>query len=144
MDKNKLKPNLVDPILQRRIIKTLSVPPPEDYWEPTKNTLKTLYQKYIKENIYLVVAIIFVIFLLLYRYHITKKKRQQQILDNEKDPPKSYADLLMDLYKQEKEYLREPTVKKFSSRVDPAPITPKFAYPIYPYAKGVLAPTGGR
>ena len=46
MNNNKYpKPNLLDPIMCEKIIKTLN-PPPEDYWAPTKNSFQSFYQNF--------------------------------------------------------------------------------------------------
>ena len=54
--------------------------------------------------------------------------------------------MLLNLYNQQKEDAREPRIKHFNSRMQPVPRQgPKFAYPMYPYAKGgSLAPSGTR
>jgi|SRR5271154_4061104 len=166
---NRLKPNLLDPIIKQKIIKTLN-PVKEDYWEPTKNIFQTFYQKYIRPNIYLILFIIFILLVLLYRYRVIQKDRQKntemanempdnEMPNNESNEINDYTNLIMTAYNQQKEDSREPPIKKFSERVEPAPIKtnlknnlknnlkknqmPRFAYPIYPYAKGgSLAPAG--
>ena len=70
-----LKPNLVDPIVEQRIIKTLN-PPVEDYWAPTKNSFQSFFRKYIKPNIVFIIIIILFILYLFYRYRMIKKTRE--------------------------------------------------------------------
>ena len=41
----KIKPNLLDPIIEKKIVKTLN-PQEEDYWGPTKNVFQHFYQKH--------------------------------------------------------------------------------------------------
>ena len=77
----RIKPNLVDPIIEKKIIKTLA-PPKEDYWAPTKNGFQTFYQTYIKPNMAFVIFILLVIVFLIYRYHTVKKDRKRQELEN--------------------------------------------------------------
>lgn len=163
MNTNKrLKPNLLDPIIEKKIIKTLK-PPKEDYWAPTKNTFQSFYQNYIKPNIALVVLIILFIIFLLYRYRTIKKNREQKETTNnntncntnecykyvektkEPDPKvKEYAEALVSVYNQQKEALREPKIGNFSSRMESAPKQPKLAYPMYPYKGGSLIPNASR
>ena len=191
MNNNKrLKPNLLDPIVRKRIVKTLN-PPVEDYWAPTKNTAQTFFQKYIKPNVGLFIVIIIFILFLFYRYRMIKKNRETSEIEklynqqnehqnqhqnghdnpadqaivtvvhhnepnkdnppgkNQPDPKKEtddYTRLLMYLYEQQKDSMREPIHKNYSSRMKPAKtIGPKFAYPMYPYAKGgTLTPPSGK
>ena len=166
-----IKPNLVDPIIEKKIIKTLN-PPREDYWAPTKNILQSFYQNYIKTNIPLIIFIIILILFLIYRYRSVREQRgqeyqnidptqpivsvpQQPLLHeraidkpNDKSLSKKdtneYTNLFLALYNQQKETMREPPVRNISNRMNPAPI-PRFAYPIYPYGRGgSLAPSGSR
>lgn len=143
-----IKPNLIDPILEKKIIKTLN-PPKEDYWGPAKNGMQTFYQKYIKPNIILVIIIILIILFLIYRYRSIKKDRKLQqmqqyyqsqpnITNNNtkisKQEIDNYSDLLLTYYNQQKEMMREPTIKSNA----------KLAYPMYPYIQGSLVPSGSR
>ena len=94
--------------MSKKIIKTLN-PPPQDYWAPTKNTLKIFVQKYIKPNIYFIIIIIIIILFLLYRYRTIKNKREQQNNNYQDDQDKrKYMDILLNIYNQNKENLREP------------------------------------
>jgi len=82
MNNNKhLKPNLLDPIVEKKIMKTLN-PPKEDYWAPTKNGFKSVYDKFIRPNIGLVIFIIIIIFFLIYRFRSIKKKREITEVEN--------------------------------------------------------------
>lgn len=163
MNHNKrLKPKLLDPILQKKIIKTLK-PPKEDYWAPTKNVFQIFYQDYIKPNIYLILFIILICILLLYRYRMTQREREKNntvvVNHYHTEPTKNsvdtnilpelvqnqtvntYTDIVMNAYNQQKEDLREPLI----SRKETDSKGPKFAYPMYPYAKGgTLTPSTKR
>ncbi len=63
-----------------------------------------------------------------------------EIPKNDYNESDEINNLIMTVYNQQKEDSREPPIKKFSERVEPAPIkknqVPRFAYPLYPYAKG--------
>ena len=169
MNNNKrLKPNLVDPIMSKRIIKTLA-PEKPDYWAPTKNGLRSFYNNFIKKNIAFVIIVILFILFLIHRYRSIKKDRDDKIIENidadvmcppvpvvntntsinssgkKKDASTDeYTKLLLQYYNYEKESAREPVIKKFSNRMNPAP-GPKLAYPMYPYTKGgTLLPGGSR
>jgi hypothetical protein len=72
-----LKPNLVDPIMTQKIVKTLK-PPTEDYWGPTKNLAQNFYQRFIKPNIYLLLFILLIIIILLFRYRSIKLERENR------------------------------------------------------------------
>jgi hypothetical protein len=159
MNNNKrLKPNLLDPIIEKKIIKTLK-PPQEDYWAPTKSSFQSFYKNYIRSNMMLVIFIIIIIMFLIYRYRVTKREREtkqlekiyenmyhtersvipekQQAIQLPKNDVNEYTNLLLALYNQQKENLREPNIKKFNDRMNPALNNgPKFAYPMYPYAEG--------
>lgn len=177
----RLKPNLIDPIIGQKIIKTLK-PPREDYWEPTRNVAKSFYHDYIKPNFGLVILIIVIIILLIYRYRVIKNERESKLLQNPMakidgnqnnsdknnsdkngcdkngcdkngcknqknvDPNiEEYSKLLLEYYNQQKENLREPKIKNFNNRIQPAKQGPKLAYPMYAYVPGgSLAPSGNR
>ena len=162
MNNNKrLKPNLIDPLIGKKIVRTLK-PPQEDYWAPTKNSFQTIYQKYIKPNTVLIILLVIFLIWLFWRYRLIKNQRQispsklvtpandlvkQTLCSGDvQENTNEYANLLLQLYNQQKEQTREPRVKQFNNRVQPAKIDqPKFAYPMYPYAKGgSLAPSGTR
>ncbi|AGC02053.1 hypothetical protein H012_gp406 [Acanthamoeba polyphaga moumouvirus] len=147
-----IKPNLVDPILQKKIFKTLN-PPVEDYWAPTKNSFQNFYKNFIRPNIFLIIFIIILALLLYYRYRVVKTEREQRELEkiyngnnnnnnnNNKnidvdDLIEKYQDVLLYLYNQQKENMREPKIKKQNSPEN-------FAYPVYPY-KGSLSPSNSR
>lgn len=154
MNANKrLKPNLLDPILEKKIIKTLK-PPQEDYWAPTKTTFQSFYQKYITPNWGLVILIILFIMFLLYRYITIKRDRDEKTpttcvngvcnretaTKKEADTnTKEYTDAFVNLYTQQKENAREPKPVK---RADEN--KPKMAYPMYPYKGGSLVSAGSR
>ncbi len=159
MNNNKhLKPKLLDPIIEKKIIKTLN-PVKEDYWEPTKNGFRSAYENYIKPNFLLVFFIIIVILFLIYRYRIIRNRRelvetekkykitdnmpsQSSIIDNKNQNQSEYASdeqtqLLLHLYNKQKEKMREPPIKNSKS--------PQFAYPMYPYGHGgTLTPSHSR
>ena len=162
MNNNKhLKPNLIDPLIERKIMKTLK-PPENDYWKPAKSSFKSFFEVYVKPNIGLVIMIVIIIIFLIYRYRIIQKEREarelemtykkiygieipvnNQIQQNNQNKIQQkntaeineYTDLLLQLYNQQKEKLREPRIKNQT----------KFAYPMYPYAQGgSLAPSNNR
>jgi hypothetical protein len=156
MNTNKyLKPNLLDPIIEKKIIKTLK-PQVEDYWAPTKNGFRTFYENYIRPNYFLIIFIVLILLFLIYRYRIIKKRRENTEPDkdfisppnkintnsgNNKNSPNKdideYTKLLMHMYNQQKEEMREPPIKHLNDNTNP-----KFAYPMYPYAQGgTLAPS---
>lgn len=95
------KPNLVDPIIQKKIIKTLK--PKEfikdDYWKPTKSFSLSIYEKYIKPNIFFIIIIIIIIIFLIYRYRMVKNNRK---LENIKQ------NIILNIYEKNKENLIEP------------------------------------
>ncbi|AEQ32585.1 hypothetical protein [Acanthamoeba polyphaga mimivirus] len=143
-----LKPNLVDPIFEKKIIKTLN-PTVQDYWAPTKTGLKYLFQNFIRPNILLIIFLIIIALLLFYRYQVVKnnreiKKLEQMYSDKSNinidvntdinNSVDKYKDVLLYLYNQQKETMREPKTKKKHN------ITDNFAYPVYPY-KGSLSPS---
>lgn len=159
MNNNKrLKPNLLDPIIGQKIIKTLN-PPVEDYWAPTKNNFVSFYHNYIKQNTSLIIMIVIIILFLIYRYRITKKEREsleleQNYLSTENTlPPRQaqktipkeelneYTNMLLNFYNQQKETLREPSIETKQIQKGTGV---KLAYPMYPYSKGSLAPSGSR
>lgn len=141
-----VKPNLVDPMLQKKIFKTLN-PPVEDYWAPTKNSFQNFYKNFIRPNIFLIIFIIVLALLLYYRYRVVKTEREQRELQkvydnnhndkniNAEDLVEKYQDVLLYLYNQQKETMREPKIKKT--------LPENFAYPVYPY-KGSLSPSNNR
>lgn len=137
MDK-RLKPNLVDPIIQQKIINTLN-PPKEDYWGPTKTTIYDFTNNYIIPNILFIIVLIIVGIILFYRYRITQKEKEKTQLDTYPDiqpntDQQLASKLAMEMYTQQKEQMREPTKQK-----------PSFAYPMYPYSKsGNLVPGNSR
>lgn len=160
MYKNKyLKPNLVDPFIEEKIIKTLKPQPMEDYWAPTKNSIHSFYIDYIIPNIYIIIFIIIILILLVYRYRTIKNEREEKLIVMQYKYPKQNkpvaentrevqekVDLLIKLYNEQKENSREPRIKDINPRMEPANIkSPKLAYPMYPYTKGgVLTPSSYR
>lgn len=165
----KLKPNLVDPELIRKIKKTLR-PPQEDYWEPTKNTFQTLYDNYIVPNISIIIVIIIIIVILVYRYYMVKREREQKKL-MQKNTPKQQINSQYNLQQQ---YNSQYNLQQQQMQMQPQlPIVNEdqkqavmnlynqtkeaereiavqkrnnkhgFAYPMYPYVKGgTLTPSG--
>lgn len=125
----KLKPNLVDPILNQKIIKTLK-PTVPDYWEPTKKGCNTLYQKYVKPNLKFIIILLILIFILLYRYRLIKNRRlnKPKKIENRND----YSDYFINDYMKQKDEYHE---KKINKKLKP------LVYPIYPqHGDGVLIP----
>lgn len=127
------KPNLVDPFLEKKIIKTLK-PVEYDYWAPTKSTANSFWNKYGKKYILLWILLLSIFLFLLYRYRSVKMDRKKnKINDNKTDNTmsnKEYSELLIKLYNKQKELMREPESG------------PKnLAYPIYGNTNGgVLIP----
>lgn len=148
MEAKYIKPDLVNPVIRQRIIKTIQ-PPGKTQWKPVKKFFSSLYEDYIIPNIYLVLFIIFVIFVLIYRYKITRDNRKKsskesnsKLLDHlnaeitspnnqqkevvkdliNKKEINQIPDLAMLMYNQQKEHLREPMKR-----------SKNFAYPVYPY-----------
>ena len=80
MNRLHLKPNLLDPALSQKIVRTLK-PPREDYWKPTKNFAQTIYQQYIIPNIYIILFVIVLLIILFYRYRSIKTERDKKILE---------------------------------------------------------------
>jgi len=174
MNKNKrLKPNLLDPMVEKKIIKTLK-PIKEDYWAPTKNTFQSFFQNYIKPNLLLVFIIFLIIFFLVYRYRNIKKEKEKQelekiynpisntnivtITDSKQTTPNDtqkktdniseknineYTNLLLQYYNLQKENLREPTSSKNRNRPKILMNQPKLAYQIYPYGNGGMLAPSG-
>lgn len=138
-----LKPDLLDLNVRRKIMNRLK-PPQEDYWAPAKSGFRTFFDNYIKTNIMLVVIIVIIILFLIYRYRITKKDREikaienfysKQLNDNKQpnsknsnDPTNNCAELLLQLYEQQKDKMRDDTIAKKAKNES------KMAYPIYPYS----------
>ncbi|XWV26080.1 hypothetical protein QJ857_gp1000 [Tupanvirus soda lake] len=174
MNNNKhLKPNLLDPIMEKKIIKTLK-PPNHDYWAPAKSGVKSFFENYIKPNIGLVILIIVVILFLIYRYRVIKKDREakevekiykniygidmKQTNDNIQTTPQDTYSVkdTQSLDKNSQDYanllLYLYNQQKESSREpqlkkynNRMASTPKLAYPMYPYASGgSLAPANSR
>ncbi len=75
----KIKPELIDPYMEKKIIKTLK-PKNVDNWEPVKNAVKTFYHNYIRDNIGLCVIILLVIIFFIYRYRYVKKNKEMEML----------------------------------------------------------------
>lgn len=137
----RIKPNLVDPKISRKISRTIN-PPKKDYWAPTKSTLQSFYETYIRPNFYFFLFIFVLICFLLYRYRIVQDERLEQELVPAPVPEyfhveqnqsvntnpakiytKSYTDLLLDVYSKSKELSYEPKINtsKKTNRVDWAP-----------------------
>jgi len=72
------KPQLIDPTVQERILRTLQGPT-VDYWEPVKNIWQYFYEKYIKPNIWYVIIILTIALLLFYRYRSVQNKRENNL-----------------------------------------------------------------
>lgn len=153
MNTNKrLKPNLLDPAIPQKIIKTLN-PPKPDYWAPTKSTFQNIYQNYIRPNFGLIIVIIIICLLLLYRYRVIKGDRENK-QELKIEQPKvivsnpqidEYTNTIINAYNQQKEILREPPIKYVKNQKLNQNVGPKFAYPMYPYgAGGSLIPNASR
>ncbi|MEM0354041.1 MAG: hypothetical protein QXW79_00530 [Thermoplasmata archaeon] len=161
----RLKPNLLDPIVEQKIIKTLS-PPREDVWAPVKNSFRNFYQHYIRPNFWIFAIIIMVGLLLFYRYRMIKFERennhiiwnpqldqlacsnlngkcsQNEHLSQNTKEYNIYAQSLLQLYRQQKEEMLEPRINKSSLTKNGES---KFAYPLYPYSRnGILIPSASR
>jgi len=130
MNIQRLKPDLLNPILKQKIIQTIN-PPREDYWGPVKDLFSDIYMDYIKPNIYLVIFIIIIIIILIYRYNVTQEKRRLQLLhprlhhnnNTINDKQIDSNDLALLIYNQQKENSREPSINTSNG----------YAYPIYPH-----------
>lgn len=157
-----LKPNLLDPLVEKKIIKTLK-PIQPDYWAPAKNSAQSFMDNIIKPNISLLIFILIIIIFLIYRYRITKKKRELEQNENtyhlsknshpikSSEYPKQIlndtTNTLLQLYNQQKDFLREPPINNIDTkRMTPVRVeTPKLAYPMYPYgSNGTLLPANSR
>lgn len=108
----RIKPNLLDPVLQKKIINKLK-PPVVDYWGPAKSGIRIFYEKYIKPNIGLFLFLLVIIFFFIYRYRSVKKERERKELENiiqthSHENENTYIKELLDVYHLEKERLREP------------------------------------
>lgn len=125
----RLKPNLIDPIMEQKIIKTLK---PPDYWAPTKNVFNEFYKDYIRPNMVLIIIIIFICMLLFYRYWTIKNERINE-------PPKKAQPILQypTLNKSQSDLLLEYYYKQKEASLEPKPVkSMQLAYPLYPYSKG--------
>lgn len=81
MNNNKhRKPNLMDPLIEKKIIKTLKMPT-EDYWAPTKSTFRSFFREYIRPNISLIIFIVIIILFLIYRYRTIKHERENREIE---------------------------------------------------------------
>lgn len=152
MNKNgRIKPNLLDPMIEKKIVKTLQIPK-DNFWVPTKNSFVNCYKKYMRPNIFLIIFIIVIIIFLIYRYRVVKKKKLiVQICDTQNKKSTGQNDFskknindnieaLLYVYNQQKENLREPIVEGRRKKINNS----KLAYPMYPYEGGTLAPSGNR
>ena len=72
-----IKPDLFDAMIGKKIIKTLK-PPADDYWEPTRNGLSSVWENYIRPNIWFIVGVVVVLVFLIYRYRSIKAEREAQ------------------------------------------------------------------
>ena len=126
------EPNLVNPMVRKKIMDILA-PPKEDYWEPTRNTLKIFFYKYIMPNIFWVFVFIIICIFLYYRYRDTQKKKQKELENPVNTTPNIDYQRIIDkstqMYRANIEDLREKYVAK-----------KKPAYPVYPYGNGTLTP----
>jgi len=129
MEPNYIKPDLLNPVIRQRLVKTITTPE-KQYWKPVTKFFSNLYENYIIPNIYLVLFIIFIIFVLIYRYKITqdnRKKKSPNNVENVAVPEYlrySEPELALMLYQQQRENSREP--KSVKKKMDSA-------YPVYPY-----------
>ena len=148
------KPNLIDPIFQKKIVTRLTPPPLEDYWAPTKDHAHSIWQNIIKPHILLMLVIICIIIFLLHRYLNIKKKKHDEPLKTTKDNlfENKYSNnkeeddfkLMLYLYNKQKDSLREPVVRLKSSRAFKDNNKTEMAYPVYPYGSGDLSPSRKR
>jgi len=138
----KIKPALVDVFFKNKIINTLR-PPKKDYWEPTKNTLKNLFNTIILPNIWVIFFLIFLLVLLLYRYrNVQLKKYYQESPDVNAEP--NLGDMTMIYYEQQKEASRQPKIIRAENKISQSESmrAPYGAYPMYPYTGGTPEPSG--
>jgi len=172
MKPKRLQPNLIDPIIGKKIVKTLN-PPIQDYWKPTKMTFLSFYQDYIKPNIYLVIFICIILILLLYRYRViqTERENNEHMSNIENNTAtnivsvttpthsraivsvpkpkvsviqKEHANALLQLYDKQKEDSRDNETVASSLKKFKYK-KPRLAYPMYPYTKGgSLVPAAAR
>ena len=132
---NQLRPNLVEPEIATKVIRTLKNQQP-DYWRPAKITAKSIYQNYIRPNISVVILVLLFGLFLVYRYRSVRDRREMI----EPKEESGVTDVLLHLYEKQKEFSHEPKIKQFNERVvKPASL----AYPMYPYG-GTLAPGSSR
>lgn len=83
MNVNKhVKPNLLDPIIEKKIVKTLNGPD-NDYWAPAKTTAASFFDTYIRPHIVLVIFIALIILFLIYRYRMIKSDREIKRIEEE-------------------------------------------------------------
>jgi hypothetical protein len=132
----KIKPNLTNPILKQKIIKTIN-PPINDYWKPTKNFIVHVYEDYIKPNFISIIILFIFLMILCYRYRLTQQKKIYQNynvktndninINTNPNIQMSNSDIALLLYNYQKELSREPHVN------GSVPRTKKnYSYPIYP------------
>lgn len=152
MNNNKImKPNLVDPNIEKKIIKTLNNQN-EDYWQPTKNTCKEIYFKFIKKNFPFIIFMILFIMFLIYRYRTVKlnKLNKLNFISNQNNMSsqnniyqnhiEKYSNIVLEEYNKQYEKIREPKVKKKFINKTESDNKLKLAYPMYPYSNGTLKP----
>lgn len=146
----KLKPNLIDPKCRTKLTRTLN-PPQQDYWKPTKNVLQTIYADYIRPNFWFFVFVAIILIFLLYRYRVIQNQRiEEKFMIDQNTKAKSsehiYSDIALNIYDRQKVKSHEPRIDTSVpntqvrwaqiKEVEPTIQSPKFAYPMFPYAKG--------
>lgn len=128
----RLKPNLLDSTLEKKIIKTLKSSNNNNI--NNSDFFHNFYLNYVKKNIWIIILTLILILFLFYRYRNTKRNKEKKKLEEKYSSPeqynfpidnnKVYSDILLDVYNQQKESLREPKQNN------------GLAYPMFPYLEG--------
>lgn len=124
-----LKPKLLDPLLQRKIINTLN--PQTNNWILLKSASKDFYDNYIYKNMFLIILVLLLLLFLFYRYRITKLERTREMYYALYTPENNYSKQIINMYDLQKEYMREPEVGKMSRRVINPPMITKPEFNFY-------------
>lgn len=138
-------PNLINPDVSRQIVDNLKPPPPVDYWEPTRNSMKTFFDKYVKPNWLVLLVIVIIIVFLLYRMRHKQKNKEQRLYENFHKSKGLRDDLnqqeidrcsriVLDSYRRSYEGNLEPKTvsKRAVSSENSASNRANLAYPLYP------------
>lgn len=108
---SKIKPNLLDPKIEREISQSLGVVH-VDYWNPIKRGTNYIYQKVIRKNLLFFIIFGAVVIFLIFRYFRVKKNKSKKSSDTEKidNNEKQEIDKLLEMYRIQKENMREPII----------------------------------